>query len=60
MAYGEPRLTNDIDIVAAVEYSHIPGLLAGFPAEQSISARDRSAKRYGVKKSLISFLQDRG
>ena len=34
MAYGEPRLTNDIDIVAAVEYSHIPGLLAGFPAEQ--------------------------
>ena len=32
MAYGEPRLTNDIDIVAAIEESHIPGLLAAFPA----------------------------
>ena len=32
MTYGEPRLTNDIDIVAAVDKQHIPGLLAAFPA----------------------------
>ena len=34
MAYGEPRLTNDIDIVAAVGEQHIAGLLAGFPSEE--------------------------
>jgi len=33
MAYGEPRLTNDIDIVADIRLSHIPGLLAAFPKE---------------------------
>jgi len=33
MAYGEPRLTNDIDIVAGITEKHIPGLLAAFPAE---------------------------
>jgi hypothetical protein len=33
MAYGEPRLTNDIDIVADIRLSHIPGLLAAFPQE---------------------------
>jgi len=31
MAYGEPRLTNDIDIVAAIEETHIAGLLSAFP-----------------------------
>lgn len=31
MAYGEPRLTNDVDVVAAVEERHIPGLVAEFP-----------------------------
>lgn len=31
MAYGEPRLTNDIDIVANVRENHVPGLLAAFP-----------------------------
>ena len=30
-AYGEPRLTNDIDIVAAMREEHIPGLLEAFP-----------------------------
>ena len=34
MAYGEPRLTNDIDIVADVTLSHIPALLAAFPEEE--------------------------
>ena len=32
MAYGEPRLTNDIDIVAAVEAQHVAALVAAFPA----------------------------
>ena len=31
MAYGEPRLTNDIDIVAGIDESHICGLMAAFP-----------------------------
>ncbi len=31
MAYGEPRLTNDIDLVAAIESKQIPELLAVFP-----------------------------
>ena len=33
MAYGEPRLTNDIDIVAGIGEEHVPGLLAAFPAD---------------------------
>jgi hypothetical protein len=32
MAYGEPRLTNDIDLVAGIQEEDIPGLLAAFPA----------------------------
>lgn len=34
MAYGEPRLTNDIDIVAGIAERHIPGLREAFPAEE--------------------------
>jgi hypothetical protein len=34
MAYGEPRLTNDIDIVAAIEERHIGDLLKAFPADE--------------------------
>jgi len=34
MAYGEPRLTNDIDIVAGIADEHIPGLSAAFPAAE--------------------------
>lgn len=33
MAYGEPRLTNDVDIVAALEERHIPELIAAFPPD---------------------------
>lgn len=33
MAYGEPRLTNDIDVVAELREAQIPGLLAAFPSE---------------------------
>ena len=31
MAYGEPRLTNDIHLVAGIDQKHISGLLAAFP-----------------------------
>ncbi len=34
MAYGEPRLTNDIDIVAAIEERHVGDLLKAFPANE--------------------------
>ena len=34
MAYGEPRLTNDIDIVADIQPAYISGLVAAFPAEE--------------------------
>jgi hypothetical protein len=34
MAYGEPRLTNDIDIVAGVNEGHIPALLEAFPSDE--------------------------
>jgi hypothetical protein len=34
MAYGEPRLTNDIDIVAAIEERHIAALMAAFPPDE--------------------------
>lgn len=32
LAYGEPRLTNDIDVVAGIRASDISELLAAFPA----------------------------
>jgi len=31
IAYGETRFTQDIDIVAAFELKHVPGLVAAFP-----------------------------
>ena len=31
MARGEPRLTNDIDVVAEIEERHVNNLLAAFP-----------------------------
>ena len=34
MAYGEPRLTNDIDIVAGIKDRHIAGLMEEFPADE--------------------------
>jgi hypothetical protein len=34
MAYGEPRLTNDIDIVADIQKTHIAGLLSAFPEDE--------------------------
>ena len=34
MAYGEPRLTNDIDVVAGVDEQHVSGLLKAFPLDE--------------------------
>jgi len=34
MAYGEPRLTNDIDIVAGIQPGQVGDLLAAFPAPE--------------------------
>jgi hypothetical protein len=34
MAYGEPRLTNDIDIVAGIEDRHITGLIEEFQSDE--------------------------
>ena len=33
MTYGEPRFTNDIDMVADIEDSDIPGLIHSFPEQ---------------------------
>jgi hypothetical protein len=40
MAYGEPRLTNDIDIVADIQETHIAGLLAAFPPDEFYLSED--------------------
>lgn len=55
MAYGEPRLTNDIDVVAAIDESHIAGLLAAFqPGEFYIDdAMIRQAIRQGGQFNII-------
>ena len=34
MAYGEPKLTNHIDVVAGIDETHIPALLSAFPQEE--------------------------
>lgn len=34
MAYGEPRLTNDIDVVAGIREADISGLVTAFPAQE--------------------------
>ena len=34
MAYGEPRLTNDIDVVADISDQHVAALLAAFPPDE--------------------------
>ena len=34
MAFGEPRLTNDIDIVAAIDEQHVRDFLMSFPRDE--------------------------
>jgi hypothetical protein len=40
VAYGEPRLTNDIDIVAAIKKEHIPNLLEAFPPDEFYASEE--------------------
>jgi hypothetical protein len=40
MAYGEPRLTNDIDIVAGIDEGHIASLAAAFPSDEFYISED--------------------
>jgi hypothetical protein len=40
MAYGEPRFTNDIDIVADIHPDHIPSFLAAFPEDDFYLSED--------------------
>jgi hypothetical protein len=55
MAYGEPRLTNDIDIVAEVVETQIPPLVAAFPAEDYYISADmiREAIRHRSQFNII-------
>lgn len=55
MAYGEPRLTNDIDVVAAIRETHIPGLVAAFPEEEFYLSEEavRDAVRMRSQFNLI-------
>jgi len=49
MFYGEPRFTNDIDVVAEIREEHITGLLKLFPADEfyiSESAIRSAVKHY--------------
>jgi len=55
MAYGEPRMTNDIDIVAAIEERHITGLLIAFPDDEYHVSEDmvREAIRHHWQFNII-------
>lgn len=55
MAYGEPRLTNDIDIVTGIDVTHIAGLLAELPWDQFYVSDDtiRDAIQYKTQFNII-------
>lgn len=55
IAYGEPRLTNDIDIVAAVGDKDIPALLEAFPEDTYYLSGDaiREAVRHQTQFNII-------
>ena len=48
MAYGEPRLTNDIDVVAGMGEAHVPGFLAAFPPGEYYLSEE--AVREGIRR----------
>jgi hypothetical protein len=55
MAYGEPRLTNDIDIVADVRDTNVGGVLAAFPPDEFYISGDmiREAIRHRTQFNII-------
>ena len=71
MAYGEPRFTNDIDILADVRLDHLPQLLRAFPepeyylAESAMRSAIRAAGQFnvihipsGLKADIIVLRED--
>lgn len=53
--YGEPRLTQDIDIVADIQESHIPALLRSFPATE-FYIDESSIRRAILAKSQFNII----
>ncbi len=53
--YGEPRFTNDIDVVADIRDEHIPGLLKIFPEDEFYLSEDaiRDAIRHNYQFNII-------
>ena len=49
IAYGEPRFTNDIDIVVDLTPSHLDGFCNGFP-ETDFYLIEEHAEALGVRK----------
>ena len=54
IAYGEPRLTNDIDIVAAIKEQHIQHLIEAFPpgefyvSQEAVRAAIRDQGQFNI------------
>jgi hypothetical protein len=55
MAYGEPRMTLDIDIVAALEQRHVEGMMKAFPKDEYFVDREEimDALRRGGQFNII-------
>jgi hypothetical protein len=53
--YGEPRFTRAIDVVANIDVSHVPGLLASFPVDEFYISEEavREAIRTGGQFKII-------
>ena len=53
--YGEPRFTNDIDVVAVIRDEHIPGLMKFFPENEFYLSEDaiRDAIRHKYQFNII-------
>lgn len=56
--YGEPRFTNDIDIVADISNEHIPGLLEAFPLGDFYLAEE-SVRRAVAKRGQFNVIHPR-
>ncbi len=57
-AYGEPRLTLDIDVAAALTPGNLPRFPSSFPDPEYYSSREAASeaiKRKGLKQSLSIF-----
>src|SRR5689334_24916544 len=54
-AYGENRLTNDIDVVIDLDTRHLTGLLAAFPEDRFYVSEDgaRYAAAHGGQFNII-------